>query len=83
MRGRSLSRLLPMLTPYQGNMGNTPETGAPDADAVTHVTQRPPAMGNTRKYRKALTQQELARLLPMLPMLPIKKSTSHTHWKHP
>ena len=34
--------------PLQGNTGNTPVTGAPDAEAVTPVTQRPLALGNRR-----------------------------------
>jgi hypothetical protein len=34
--------------PFQGNTGNTSVAGAPDAEAVTPVTQRPPALGNSR-----------------------------------
>jgi hypothetical protein len=34
--------------PLQGNTGNTPGDGAPDSEAVTHVTQLPPALGNSR-----------------------------------
>ena len=34
--------------PLQGNTGNTPGAGASDSEAVTHVTQLPPALGNSR-----------------------------------
>jgi len=33
--------------PWLGNTGNTTETGALDADAVTHVTQLPATLGNS------------------------------------
>jgi hypothetical protein len=55
--------------PRQGNTGNTPEAGAPDADAVTHVTQRPPALGNSRRVSQAIDTARLSKTVtPVTPV---------------
>src|SRR5262245_15692376 len=40
--------------PLQGNMGNTARAGAADAQAVTRVTLRPAALGNSRRVAQGL-----------------------------
>ena len=40
--------------PMQGNTGNTPVAGTPEADAVTHVTQLPPTLGNISSVPQAV-----------------------------
>jgi hypothetical protein len=44
--GQELLTAVTHADPLQGNTGNMPEAGAPDSEAVTPVTQQPPALGN-------------------------------------
>src|SRR5262245_35558254 len=59
--------------PWQGNMGNTPETGAHDADAVTHVTQSPPTLGNTPRASQTIDTAKVSAAVTLVTHVTQKK----------
>ena len=61
--------------PRQGNTGNTPEDGAPDAEAVTLVTHLPPALGNTPIVAQAVDTAKVK--VAVTPVTPVTQQKEH------
>ena len=64
--------------PLQGNSGNTPVAGAPDAEAVTPVTERPPALGNRGIASQSIDTARVAKAVtPVTCVTPLKEHIAH------
>jgi len=61
--------------PRQGNTGNTPEDGAPDAEAVTPVTHLPPALGNTPIVAQSVDTAKVK--VAVTPVTPVTQQKEH------
>ncbi len=64
--------------PLQGNMGNASVVGTPDAEAVTPVTQRPPALGNSSIVPQCIDTARVSKTVTLVtPVTQKKEHVAH------